>query len=40
MISLQLTLGGNGAANFMFNRGRIRALPLVPPGKGSSIASR
>lgn len=38
MITLQLTLGGNGAANFMFNSGLIRALHLTPPGDGSSIA--
>ena len=38
MISLKLILGGNGAANFVFNSGQISALHLAPPGDGSAIA--
>lgn len=38
MISLQLVLGGNGPANFIFNRGLISALHLTPPADGSAIA--
>lgn len=38
MISLQLTLGGNGPATFILNSGLISALHLTPPADGTAVA--